>query len=322
MQTTSNSTHLIRSEIWSSQLKDILEDTLDAQRWVDWLDEFPDGTTFTIPSIGQATVQDVVEDTDITYEALDTGEFQFTVNEYIASAHYMTKKLMHDSFYANRVMSEFVPKEARAIGEHIETSILKSAGPDANQGGGQTTANANAINGHDHRFVGTGTNNIMRPEDFAKAALSLTKAHVPERNRIGIVDPTVAYHLETATNLVNVSNNPHYEGIIETGLMSSMRFVRNIYGFDVYTSNYLNVRGAAETINSVTTTADQTVENLFFSADEMVLPIVGVMRQMPNVDSEFNKDKQREEYITTAYYDTKLYRPENMVVVLSDNAQV
>lgn len=41
MQGTAVSTHLVRSELWSRELKDVLQDTLDAQRWVKWLTEFP-----------------------------------------------------------------------------------------------------------------------------------------------------------------------------------------------------------------------------------------------------------------------------------------
>ena len=71
---TGNSEHLIRSEVWSSQLKEVLEDELQAQQYVNWMSEFPDGTTFTIPSIGQAQVDDYVEDTPVKYRPLDTGE--------------------------------------------------------------------------------------------------------------------------------------------------------------------------------------------------------------------------------------------------------
>jgi hypothetical protein len=55
--------------------------------------------------------------------------------------------------------------------------------------------------------------------------------------------------------------------------------------------------------------------NLFFSADASVSPFVGAWRQMPQVDYEYNKDFQRHEWVTTARYGIKLYRPENMVVV-------
>jgi len=37
---------------------------------------------------------------------------------------------------------------------------------------------------------------------------------------------------------------------------------------------------------------------------------------------EYNKDLQREEYVTTCRYGFKLYRPENLVTVLSDASQV
>ena len=47
--TTANMDRLTRSELWSNQLKDVLEDELGAQKWVDWMTEFPDGNTFTIP---------------------------------------------------------------------------------------------------------------------------------------------------------------------------------------------------------------------------------------------------------------------------------
>ena len=97
-------------------------------------------------------------------------------------------------------------------------------------------------------------------------------------------------------------------------------FVKNIYGFDVYVSQFLRPNTGSETISSVTSTAG--VNNLFFSAAQDALPIVGAIRQAPKVDSEFNKDLQREEYVTTARYGFKLYRPENMVCVVTDTDQV
>ena len=39
---------------------------------------------------------------------------------------------------------------------------------------------------------------------------------------------------------------------------------------------------------------------------------------MPTVYSEFNKDLQQTEYLTICEYGFKLYRPENMVIVLTD----
>ena len=305
--TTGNSEHLIRSEVWSRDLKEVLLDDLMAQRWVDWMDEFPDGDTFTIPSVGQAVVRDYQENTPVVYDALDTGEFQFSITEYLSSATYITKKDMQDMFYMNRLVSSFVPKQRRAIDEHVETKVLSLQGE-------QTASDVNSINNADHRFVATGASVDMSLPDFAKAMYGLKKANVPQTQMIGIVDPSVEFTLNTLTNLVNVSNNPMWEGIVAEGIATGMRFVKNVYGFDIWTSNYV-ADGITETIDSVA--AANAVANMFFSAASDVIPFIGAWRQQPQVDSEFNKDFQREEYVTTARYGVKLYRPENLLVVLS-----
>lgn len=317
MHTTSNSAVLTRSEIWSSTLKDVLQDDLDAQGWVNWLSEFPDGDQFTIPSIGESTVRDYVEDTNVVYDSLDTGEFTFTITEYLSSGHYITEKARQDLFYAAQLEAAFVPKQARALAEKIETDVLALCAGGAS--GGQTASNANQINGADHRFVGTGTSETMAVADFAKALFALKKANVPQSNLVAIVDPSVEYEINTLTNIVNVSNNPRWEGIIESGIGNGMTFVKNIFGFDVFVSNYLT--DANETIGALTTAAGKA--NCFFSAASAeIMPFMGAMRQMPKVDGEYNKDKQREEYVTTARYGLKVYRPENLVCVLTDTDQV
>lgn len=309
--TTGNDEHLIRSEIWSSQLKEILEDELMAVKYVDWLTEFPDGDTFTIPSIGQAQVDTYEEDTAVNYRAMDTGEFQFQITEYLSSATYITNKMKQDSFYMNKLVSSFVPKQERAILVRLETDVLGLSAE-------QTANDENIINEAAHRFVASGTNEVITTADFAKARYALKKANVPDTNLVAIVDPSVEYELNTLTNLSNVSNNPMWEGIVADGIASGMRFVKNVYGFDVYVSNYL--ADANETIDGKTTTAGKA--NMFFSAASDVLPFIGAWRQMPTVDSEYNKDFQRDEYVTTARYGVKLYRPENLVCILSDTDQV
>jgi hypothetical protein len=314
---TANSAVLTRSEIWSSQLKEVLQDDLNAQGWVNWLSEFPDGDQFTIPSIGESTVRDYTEDTDVVFDALDTGEFTFTITEYLSSGHYITEKARQDLFYAAQLEAAFLPSQARALAEKIETDILALCAGGAS--GGQTADDLNNINGAPHRFVGSGTNETMAVADFAKALYSLKKANVPQANLIAIVDPSVEYEINTLTNLVNVSNNPRWEGIIETGIGNGMTFVKNIFGFDVFVSNYLTE--ANETIDSVTTAAGKA--NAFFSAaSSEILPFMGAMRQMPKVDGGYNYKKQREEYVTTARYGLKVYRPENLVCVLTDTDQV
>jgi hypothetical protein len=305
---TGNSGHLIRSELWSNSLKDVLTDELMAQGYVRWLSEFPDGDQFTIPSIGEATVRDYTEDTAIEYDALDTGEFTFNISEYVSSGMYITDKNKQDGFYMSELEASFIPKQARAIMQRLEGDILKQGQPGVT--GGQTVADLNSIN----------SVKTLGVEDFARANLSLNKANVPQENRIAIVDPSVAYVMDTLTNITNISNNPHFEGLVTSGISNGMKFVKNIYGFDVFTSNYLakcgaNQSGTSETIDSVASGADARA-NVFFSASQDVLPYMGAWRQMPRVESERNKDFQRDEYLTTARYGLKLYRPENFITIL------
>jgi hypothetical protein len=317
MHTTQNSAILIRSEIWSTQLKEVLLDELRAQGWVNWLSEFPDGDQFTIPSIGESNVRDYVEDTDIQYDALDLGEFPFTITEYLSSGHYITEKARQDLFYAARLEASFLPKQARALAEKLETDILALCAGGAS--GGQTANDVNEINNADHRFVASGTNETITVNDFAKALYGLKKANVPQTAMIAIVDPSVEFAINTITNITNISNNPRWEGIVETGIGSGMTFIKNIFGFDVFVSNYLP--DANETISAVTTTAGKA--NAFFSAaGGDIMPFMGAMRQMPKVDGGYNYNKQREEYVTTARYGLKVFRPENLVCVLSDTDQV
>lgn len=99
-----------------------------------------------------------------------------------------------------------------------------------------------------------------------------------------------------------------------------MRFIRNIYGFDIYVSNYLSPVTSAETLNGITTVAGD-INNIFFSASSPdLMPFIGAWRQMPEVESSYNKDFQREEYLTTARYGLDLYRPENLVTIVTNPA--
>ena len=314
--TTANSQVLIRSELWSSQLKDVLLDELMGQKYINWLTEFPDGTTFTIPSIGQSQVHDYAEDTAVKYDALDTGEFQFTITEYIQGGHYITEKNRQDSFYAAQLEAMFVPKLQRALSVRVEKDILALQS-------GQTASDPNTINDADHRFVATGTNETFTVNDFALAKFALDKAYVPAAGRVAIVDPTVEYAMGTQSNITNLLGpNPLWGGdMVAMGASDGMRFFKNLFGFDIYVSNHLAT--ANETIAGPTTaTTAAGKANLFFNPSVDGGTFVGAWRQMPKVDGEYNKDFQREEYVVTARYGVKLYRPEALVVILSDTDQV
>src|SRR5690554_6749728 len=93
-----NNQHLIRANLWSSRLKEVLEDELFASRYVDIITDFPDGDTLNIPSIGQMEVRDYDEGQAVTYTGMDTGNFTFSITEYKSSATYIYEKFKQDSF--------------------------------------------------------------------------------------------------------------------------------------------------------------------------------------------------------------------------------
>jgi hypothetical protein len=312
--------HFVKAVVYSEQLKEIFEEQLMARPFVRWLTDFPEGDMIQIPSIGQgAPPADYVEDTPVTYTDLDTGAFQFVINEYLSTGNYITEKAKQDSWYGAQVEAMFVPKQARAMEERLEADIFDLQSK-------QTAANSNTINGVPHRWVGKGTSNgatTLSIEDFSHAKYALKKANAPLTNLVCVVDPSVSVVIETDPNLRDVSFNPQWEGIITSGMTSGFRFIRNIYGWDVYESNFLS-EISAETINgraldvAATDSATGTGRaNMFMTMAPGAEPFVGAWRQMPKVDAEFNKDFQRTEYVTTARYGLDLFRPESLVVVLS-----
>ena len=308
---------LIRAEVYSSELKEILRDEMMAQSVVRMLDGFPDGDTFTIPTIGETTVANYTEDNAVSYVPMDTAEFSFSIDKYLQSASYITKKAAQDSFYSAQLEARFVPEQARAIMEHFEETTMASPEVGVSANSSETT------DGVAHRIAGGGTGGRLELEDFAFARYALKKSKVADRGLVAIVDPSVEYQLNTLTNIVNVSNNPMWEGIVRDGIATGMRFVANVYGFDVYTSNYLksNVADTALANKDGTNVAfnvNNGTANLFFSADAGSNPFVGAWRQMPEVDYEYNKDYQRHEYVTTARYGVKKYRPEGIVTVVTN----
>lgn len=310
---TGNSQAIIRSELWQRQLEEILHEHLTGTPFVRQLD-FPDGSQFTIPSIGTALVRDLPEGAEVTYDALDSGEIAFTLNDPVVSATSLSEVFLEDSLWSSEVLATVPVEHAAAIMERFETDVLALANQQS-----QGQGDANQINGIDHRRMASGTNEVMTPSDFAYVGYALKKAKIPNMGVMGVVDPSVAYAIETTTNLVNVSNNPRFEGIVESGITKNMRFVRNVYGIDIFESNMLP--DANETLPGGTSTAGKA--NVFMSvARESLLPFVVAWRRRPKMDRDFNHNLREEQIVTTARYGTGVTREDNLVVIVSDTDQV
>jgi len=303
--------HLVRTELWSSELKDILQEQLMGTKYVRMLNGFPDGNQFTIPSVGELPMREVAELTPVTYDAMDTGEFTFSIDRYVEAATYITDKAKQDSYYAQQLIGMFPSKMRRALDENLEGSVMGLVNT-------QTANDTNTINGADHRFVASGsTNTVLSLDDFAKAKYALDKAQAGGM-RVAIIDPSQEYVFNTLVGAQAFINNPAFEGIVNGGFVNSvtgMRFIKNIFGFDVYVSNFLGTP-TDTTIDSVSVPASP-VTNIFMSVGGDLTPFVGAYRQMPNVEYERNKDMRRDEYVMNARFGLKLYRPECVVGVIS-----
>jgi len=326
---TWGSTHLQRNEIFSMQLKEMLRDELIAGQFVRQLSDIPSDsirTELKINSIGTLEVSDWNESVSLPGQRMDTGQFTFNIDEYKGVKVPFTDHFFETSFMANDVLSQTPVEMKRAMDEYYETKVMELAND-------QTNNNANAINGAKHRFVGGGDGtslptNALTLEDFSYARYALQKANVPMTGLVCVVGPEQEHIINTLTNIVNVSNNPMWEGIITTGMgdMTGTRFLKNIYGFDIYVSNRLALTDADEA--ALTTYDDTSVgdstgyqANMFFSmASDMSKPFVGAWGRTPRMVSWRDEDIETEYHQLTGSFGLGLYRPESLVTVLTNPA--
>jgi hypothetical protein len=316
---TATNQNLIRTQVFSSDITSLLLADLNAMSFVRTLNDFPDGFNFNIPIIGEAEVTTFNEGQALKYQQMDTGNFQFNFTDYIYSANSMSEKFKRDSWLAPQVIALFPQRQHRAILEYYETRVFQVGNA------GQTAGSLNTINGASHRWVAgggvAGTPQISFA-DFAKARYALVKSNVPMRNLVAIVDPSTAYTLETQANVTNLLTPAGpWQSVTREGLTSGFKYRFNIFGFDVYESNFLPTINN-ETINSVASGAN-AVPNFFFDATPGdTLPWVGAWRQMPTVQSKFDMDLQQWDYATICEFGLGFFREQNFVTVITSKNAV
>lgn len=210
----------------------------------------------------------------------------------------------------------------RAIQENFESRFLYAAGIAA-----QTLGNGNQVNGFDHRWVAdAAADNSYKIaiNDFIDMKVAFDKANVPQAGRVALVDPVVEASLnKLVSSLSLVDRNPQFQSLLEEGFAKNGKFLFNIFGWDVYTSNRLPRLAATEAIthNGVAETAPVgAVANIFMSVlDDTTKPIMGAWRQMPAVEGERNKDLARNEFVTRARFGFGRQRPETLGVVITSS---
>jgi hypothetical protein len=310
-QNTTNSTAFIEAQQYSQFILENLHDGLLPDGFYRDVSDFGTGTTLNIKTVGTATLQDVTEDTPLVYNAIDTGTVTLSITDYKGDAWYITDVLRQDAAQIEQLQAMRGVEATRAMQEYFETrllSVLNSA---------QSSADANNVNGFAHRRIASGTNQTIELDDFNQMGLAFNKANVPQAGRIAIIDPVVEASLNQKFNTgYDVNRQPMFTDLLENGFSRDHKFVVNLFGWDIYTCNRLPTI-ASETIGSDTVTTG--VANIFMSVlDDQTKPAMIAWRQPPKVETERNKDFQRDEFLTTSRWGVGTQRVDTLGVILTD----
>jgi hypothetical protein len=318
-QVVANTQAFIEAQQYSNFIITNLRDGLLPGQMYRNVSDFPNGTVLNIKVVGAATIQEVEEDKAITYAPIDTGVVTLAITDYIGDAWYVTDVLRQDGSQIEQLMAMRGMESTRAIQEDFESKFLRAAGISA-----QTLSDGNTINGVNHRWIadaaGDNTHKVGL-KDFIDMKLAFDKANVPQAGRIAIVDPVVEATLNTlAAPSLSMDRNPSFQRVLEEGFVREHKFIMNLFGWDIWTSNRLP-RVGAETIthNGVSETSQPGyVANVFMNVlDDSVKPIMAAWRQQPSVEGERNKDLARDEFVTRARFGFGRQRPESLGVVIS-----
>lgn len=309
-QLTTNTSAFIEAEQYSQFILRNLHDGLLGEQFWRNVSDFGSGTTLHIKTIGSVTVQDAAEDVPLIYNPIESGQVTLTITQYKGDAWYVTDDLKEDGSQIDALMSARAIEGTRAIQEVFETTFLATANA------AQTNANPNTINGFAHRIASTETNGVFSLSQLIAMRLAFDKANVPVEGRVFIADPVVE---ATLNGLVTITHDvtPFGERILRDGLASGQHFVMQLFGFDIITSNRLP-RG---TFSDGTTSITNAVANIAMCVlDDQTKPIMAAWRRMPKTEGERNKDRRRNEFVTTCRYGMGAQRLDTLGVIITSAA--
>lgn len=315
-QNRANSQAFIEAEQYSAFILRNLHDGMLPGVMYRNVTDFGSGTTLHIKTVGTVTIQDGAEEVPFDYTPIESGEVTLTITDYVGDAWYVTDELREDGAQVEALMSARSSESTRAIQEIFETRFLKKCNTS------QTNANANAINGFNHRIASAvatvGSENTILLDHFIQMKLAFDKADVPMAGRVAIVDPVVGATLDRLVS-INRDVTPFGQRILENGFDRDHTFIMNLYGWNIITSNRLD-KG---TFSDGTTNVTSAVANVFMSvADDNTKPIMAAWRRMPRVEGERNKDLRRDEFVTSARWGFGTQRVDTLGIVITSAVKV
>ena len=326
-QNTGNTPAFIEAEQYSQFILQNLHDGLLPDAFTRDVSDFGMGTTLNIKTVGTATLQEVFEEQALDYQSIDTGNVQLTITDYVGDAWSISDVLRQDGAQIEALHAMRGVESTRALQEYFETRFLAVANS------AQTAGNTNLVNGVPHRWNaddGTVVGRISL-DDFRWMKYAFDKANSPVGGRIAIVDPSVESYLNSLfTTTASTDFNPHFEGLVTEGFAREHKFVRNIFGWDIWTSNRLPQLGTAVAIDLTgfpmgdggNQTVSNGVANIFMNVlDDNTRPIMRAWRQMPRTETDRNVQLKRDEFDVTARFGLGAQRIDTLGVIVTDNTQ-
>lgn len=313
MQLTTNTRAFIEAEQYSDFILMNLHDGLLPETFYRNVADFMHGDTLHIKTIGSVTLQEAEENVELVYNPIESGEITFQITEYKGDAWYVTDDLREDGAQIEALMSARAVENTRAIQEVFETDFLAAAAAPY-----VAASTGLPVNGFDHFIVSAETNNVLSLEHLVKMRLAFDKANVPAEGRVFICDPVVEATLNLKVSITN-DVTPFAENILRNGLARGMRFVNNWFGWDILLSNRLHVADA----NDGTTSLSGGVYNLFMCVlDDQCKPMMGAKRREFSVEGERNKDRRRDEWVTTGRYGFGVQRMDTMGCLVTSASNI
>lgn len=308
-QNVNNTQAFIEAQQYSAFILENLKDGLMPEGFYRDVSDFGTGTTLNIKTVGTVTIQDASEDVPLIFNPIDTGTITMSITDYIGDAWAVQDMLREDASQVEQLMAMRAMESTRAIQEQHETRFLSVCNS------AQTDGAANMVNGFAHRLASAETGNKAALDHFVQMKLAFDKANVPQQGRIAIVDPVVEATLNRlATATISMDRQPFFQNILEEGWAKEHKFVANIMGWDIYTSNRL----ATGTLSDGTTSVTGAVANIFMSVlDDNTKPIMHAWRRMPKTEGWRDYDNRQDKFQVTSRYGFGAQRVDTLGILVT-----
>ncbi|MEK0326161.1 MAG: hypothetical protein QQN63_10715 [Nitrosopumilus sp.] len=305
--TTSNSTAVIESEVFSNFISTNLNDGMLPGVFYRDVSDFGTGTTLNIPTIGARTIQDVAENEALDFTPIDSNTVTLTITDQVGDAFFVTDDLREDGYAVGPLMAESALQTVIAIQEDHESKFL------AQCNSAQTNAAANLVNGFAHRIASAETGDVVVLQHFIDMKLAFDKANIPMGGRIALVDPVVGSTLDALVS-INRDVTPFGEKILINGFDRDHTFLMDLYGWTIITSNRLDKGSFGDGSESVT----GAVANVFMSVlTDNHKPIMHAWRRKPKTEFERNVGLRRDEFTTTSRFGFGVTRTDTLGILIT-----